>query len=339
MRDGGLAAFPDVTWHHLRTFARRLQSHYVARLQRHSRPHMVDARREAGPKCHDQTIGRHAGHCRHPDRASEHIVLFAQSDRRGNAGSGSGAIIMAGWGYLKSDVLSSLGKVALAVTGSLALTGCWVVTLPKVHYRLTVVVDTPEGRRSGSSVVEFRSDYTPDFPFPATASVTYNLRGEATPIRLPNGKYLFAVLKWTEADAAKPMLLESFADILPPRLHPVHDDADNRQVMAQIKALSKLRASRPVKPKYYPVFAWFDDIARPRTIHALPAHVGDVIMTGVKLSGMTLEITDLPVTHQVKRILSWLHRKDLGYLDPKIKTTGYFPEYRLLGSDDFVLGE
>jgi len=231
-------------------------------------------------------------------------------------------------------------RTTFVISGALTLGGCGSVVLPDVHYRLTVVVDTPEGRRSGSSVVSFESAYSPAIPGPEAKGVRFHLHGEATPIKLPNGNYLFAVLKWEQADAAKPMLLESFADLLPPQVSTSDGDIFNRRLMDQIRALSKLRATRPVKPEYYPVIAWFDDPTRPRTIHAKPARAGTAIVSGVTLRSMTLEITDAPVTWQIRSILPWLHREELGYLDPNIKgIKRTFPEYMLIGADNFLAGE
>lgn len=235
-------------------------------------------------------------------------------------------------------------KTVLAFAIGLTLTGCGLirlpVTMPDVHYRLTVVVDTPQGRRSGSSVVAFKSAYSPPSPFPQAEGVRYRLQGEATPVKLPDGRYIFAVLKWNRADAAKPMLLESFADLLPPQVSTSDGDKFDRRLMDQISALSKLRATRPVEPEYYPVLAWFDDPTRPSTIHAKPASAGTTIVTGVILRSMTLEITNAPVTWQIRSILPWLHRDELGYLDPNIKgIKRTFPEYMLIGADNFLVGK
>lgn len=163
----------------------------------------------------------------------------------------------------------ALRRAAAVLAGAIAITSC-ATTLPQVRYRLTVIVDTPEGRRSGGDVLELVSSYMPAFPSAEAQGIRFRVHGEAVPVELPGGRYIFAVMKWGHADDSMPMLIETFADLLPSRTPAVDTDEVNRQRMDQVRALAKIRARRPIKPEFYPVLVYFDDLARPETIHALP---------------------------------------------------------------------
>lgn len=236
--------------------------------------------------------------------------------------------------------LAIWARSLFGLSAALALAGCGS-SLPSIYYRLTVTVDTPEGRRSGSSVVEFHSNYSPAFPGPEAKGVKSRVSGEAAPVRLADGRYIFAVLRWDQIDGALPMLVASFADLVPPRSPTSDGDEINRQIMEQIRGLAKLRATRPVHPQHYPALAYFDDLSKPETIHTMSARPGGVIAPGVRLVNMTLEITDGPTTHQVRSILPWVGRRDLGYLDPEVRmnSTTQFPMYRRIGVGELVSNE
>lgn len=81
----------------------------------------------------------------------------------------------------------------LAVFAASALIGWWLThdPTPAYRYRLTVEVETPEGLRSGSSVIEVE---TSESSFPHS-TVNHRLRGEAVAVDLPGGRTLFALLR------------------------------------------------------------------------------------------------------------------------------------------------
>lgn len=58
--------------------------------------------------------------------------------------------------------------------------------------------------------------------------------------------------------------------------------------MAQIRGLSKLRATRPANPEHFPALVHFDDKIKPETIHVISARLGDVIAPGVRLVNISL---------------------------------------------------
>lgn len=62
-----------------------------------------------------------------------------------------------------------------------------------LRYRMTVTVDTPDGTRSGSSVLE--STITAGTRFGDASGIRYRMEGEAVTVPLPNGKVLFVLLR------------------------------------------------------------------------------------------------------------------------------------------------
>jgi len=161
------------------------------------------------------------------------------------------------------------------------------------------------------------------------------------PVALPGDRHVFAVLKWNVSDGALPMLLASYDDRLSHPDPALVGDAWHAQRMAEVRELAGLRGVRPVAPGHYPAIAWFDDIANPRTLHSVLAGPGDAVLPGVRLLGMTVEITDAPVTRQVRPLLPWLGKWDLGYLDAEVERPALddLPEYRHITQNAFSAGE
>lgn len=239
-----------------------------------------------------------------------------------------------------SHRISSGGWRAVVVLCAVALLGC-SKHLDTLHYRLTVIVDTPEGRRSGSSVVEVQPILGAGFPGPEASGVTIKVKGEATPVKLSEGRYLFAVLKWeTSVDAYLPMLQASYADVMPSGEPNFRSGNANQGKVDRISALAKAKGVRAVPEAHYPLLAYFEDLSDPRTIEPLkPDRLGQVV-PGAKLVGMTVEITRAPVTRQIREILPWLEQNRSGYFDPDVAghLADGLPPGRLLSYSHFILG-
>lgn len=88
-----------------------------------------------------------------------------------------------------------LDLFALAV-GVLLLGWCTIHDpTPTYRYRLTVEVETPEGLRTGSSVIEVDTRQTRFALNPSAAGVSERVRGEAVAVDLPGRRTLFALLR------------------------------------------------------------------------------------------------------------------------------------------------
>lgn len=66
---------------------------------------------------------------------------------------------------------------------------------PDYRYRLTVEVATPEGLKTGSSVIEVQQGMGRSTMGGYEPLVRYRIRGEATAVDLPGGKTLYALLR------------------------------------------------------------------------------------------------------------------------------------------------
>ena len=69
---------------------------------------------------------------------------------------------------------------------------------PTYRYRLTVEVETPEGLRTGSSVIEVQTDVASKLSISTPGQVRTRVRGESVAVDLPGGKTLFALLRSEE---------------------------------------------------------------------------------------------------------------------------------------------
>jgi hypothetical protein len=212
-----------------------------------------------------------------------------------------------------------------------------------LRYRLTVVVDTPQGVRTGSSVVEVKGALSPAFPGPEAGGARLHIRGEATPVKLADGRYLFAVFAWQpEPRRIFTMLTTPFGDQLPPRSP--DPSAFSKRMMEQFRALADAKGVRQVKPEDYPVIATFAEIANPYSIRIAPARNISSILPGYRVRLMTVEITNAPISNKIMRILPWLRKRNLGFLNPAIKKNQLatsqteFPEYQKITVDAFIAG-
>lgn len=168
----------------------------------------------------------------------------------------------------------------------LALSGCsqkW-----SWHQRLSLVVDTPAGPISASSVTRRSLRFTDGWFVPPEArGAASSYSGEAVVLEVAPGRYLFALL-----GAPNPF------EVFFPREAPV-------EVAPQLEVL---RETRAVPRRQYPTLVTFADVADPTTVARVdPDDLAASFGPGVALRGMTLEITDDPVTEGVvEGVLGWL---------------------------------
>lgn len=155
--------------------------------------------------------------------------------------------------------------------------------------KMTIVVNTPHGMRSGSSVVQVSALYG---HVPMTSSeVEYDVTGEATVIEVAEGRYVFALLGHDEERVAR-----TFRDVLP---------TSRRDWLPLI---SKVSGSRSVPFKELPTFVTFGNLQDPRSIKRLdPLNFTAVLGPGYSFRAATIEITSQPMTTgEVAKILPWM---------------------------------
>ena len=151
------------------------------------------------------------------------------------------------------------------------------------HQKMTVEVEVGDQRYAGSSVVEMNVFGHPEIPM-VHGVRNLKLKGEAIVVELPSHHYLFALLTYNAflaRDVFKDLIIEA-----------VHAPGER-----WAGALSRLRETRVIDPKQYPLLVTFTDITDPKTVQKVdPDNLAATFGPGVELKRITLEITDEPVT-------------------------------------------
>jgi hypothetical protein len=175
---------------------------------------------------------------------------------------------------------------------------------PDYRYRLTVEVETPEGLRTGSSVIEVQQTLVRAGGSPANQAVERRVRGEAAAVNLPGGKTLFALLESeNNVDWASYVFVylapqrkgESFAEQLDDVL-----EVKGKQVLPRMwppVAFLKERSA-------YPMLVTFNDLADPTSLAQVdPDDLAATFGGGVRLKRITVQLTDEPVTGGIEKLL------------------------------------
>lgn len=166
--------------------------------------------------------------------------------------------------------------------------GWWIEENWSWHQRLSLVVDTPSGPQTAANVVACEARRLGGaLVLPDARGFSVGCTGEAVVLEVAPGRYLFALL-----GAPNPF------EVFFPREAPV-------EVAPQLEALREVRA---VPRRQYPTLVTFGDVADPTTVARVdPDDLAASFGPGVALRGMTLEITDDPVTGGVvEGVLGWL---------------------------------
>lgn len=221
----------------------------------------------------------------------------------------------------------------------LLLAGCAFAedTAPDYRYRLTVEVDTPEGLKAGSSVIEVQQTLVRAGSSPAHQAVERRVRGEAVAVDLPGGKTMFALLR---SDNDIDWASRVFVLLAPKRKQTFEDSLDDVLEVKGEQALPRMWPAVSTIPERsaYPMLVTFGDLAKPASVAEVdPYDLAATFGEGVKLKRITVELTDDPVTTGIEERLGWV-RGHIGTLvyRPRDLPIGEMPlEHRLNGSDFF----
>lgn len=203
--------------------------------------------------------------------------------------------------------------------------------LPSYRYRLTVEVDTPEGMKSGSSVLKVDNWISPRFPGPEAGGPQAKVTGEAVAVDLGPRGALFALLRSGDVDWA---LGVAPAVLLPPRRP--GEGGDSAAWAERVRAVTRASGTREVPSDLYPMLVRFRDPADPMTVEKVdPANLAASFGPGVRLRRITIQITDDRVTRGIEERLPWLPALGGKYLSglssdggeaPLGLHTGYFTQ-------------
>ena len=164
--------------------------------------------------------------------------------------------------------------------------------------KLKVEVETPEGIKTGYSVVEVKWD---------KAGHGFNVRGDAVAVDLPKGQTLFVLLR-SPSSVDWAAYLHQIVKLESP-------SEDQAIYYSQIAANRTIWAVPRTKEYFgnkeshdnYPYFVRFKDIADPKSMEQVdPDDLAKTFGPGVKLKSFTLQMTDEPVTVGIEKRLGWI---------------------------------
>ncbi|TFI56472.1 hypothetical protein E2493_20030 [Sphingomonas parva] len=172
---------------------------------------------------------------------------------------------------------------------------------PSYRYELTVEIDTPEGLRKGSSVLEVHAQkefrLLPNFQGQSVLA-----EGEAVTVLLPKGEKLFALLG---GDARG----RGTAETIP--LAMLTDEERKTIPFVEVGGvLSAQKRQAVLRPEDYPQFVRFSDLSDPGTIEQInPADVAKLYGSGYAIRRIIAKTTSAPVSRRLERHLIWLPRR------------------------------
>ena len=203
---------------------------------------------------------------------------------------------------MRRSLLQLLGTGLLG----LALPACSSAedSAPDYRYRLTVEVETPDGLRTGSSVIEVRQLIGRSTMGGFNEQIFYKIRGEAVAVDLPGDRTLYALLRSGDD-------VEWAARVIP-FLAPNAGDENRLDDLLLLKGKKDLpRTWPPVgnlgERPAYPLLVTFGDEAEPTSVMLLdPDDLAATFGKGVKLKRITAQLTEDPVTSGIEGRLKWL---------------------------------
>jgi len=200
-------------------------------------------------------------------------------------------------------------QAAWLALAALMLPGCAVAEdvedrAPDYRYRLTVEVETPEGLRTGSSVIQVEQSIGRTTMDGFGEQVFLRIRGEAVAVDLPDGRTLYALLR-SGGD------VEWAARVIP-FLSPAAEDENPLDDLLLLEGKKELPRKWSAQGPFnnvsaYPMMVTFGDLTDPTSVTEVdPDDLAASFGAGVKLKRITVELTNDPVTTGIAERLGWL---------------------------------
>jgi hypothetical protein len=197
---------------------------------------------------------------------------------------------------------------------------------PTYRYRLTVEVDTPEGLKTGSSVIEVETRVAGKLAIPSPGAVSHRVRGEAVTIELGEAGTLFALLRSNADSDWASRVLFLLARTVP--FEETKGREENAAFDLRFNDMMTLKGPQPLPrhfrdlppkkgqasqtPTAYPILVRFADIVDPKTVELVdPDNLAASFGKGVKLRRITLERTEDAVTTGIQGRLPTPNEKGL----------------------------
>jgi len=210
---------------------------------------------------------------------------------------------------LRRGFLLGLSSVAFA------LAGCG--SRPRtVAYRFTLEVETPEGLRTGSNLLEVGISFN-DGPLGGIAqtALSVGVGGEATVVDLGPRGLLFCLLS-SDDDRERSLDQDAmFGAMFPQRAPPgvYADDLERTRALLRTpygRHVDQVNAEKPtvvVPIGRLPRLVRFRDLADPFSVETVdPLDLAATYGPGVRLVGATMTITEGKATWGIEKILPWV---------------------------------
>lgn len=227
----------------------------------------------------------------------------------------------------RRTALTLLAGGVAAATG-----GCSEMFPYKFRFRTTVEVDTPQGLRSGSGVMEISAAMA-TFKLPDSHAVDFRFKAETVAIDLPGGVLFMLVSGLPSARPFGALAIDTIAGGHPREQRLV-------DFVGELGRKESLGRSAAMATEDYPGFVHFRDIRNARTIDFVdPTDLSKTFGLGVKMRRILLTVVDEPITRGTTKRLpdfgpngfaAWDGNQNG---DPEPNTLKM-----LLGTDDFIQG-
>lgn len=202
-----------------------------------------------------------------------------------------------------SRLVVSIILVILSLTATTGIYWYYKTNFPTYswHQKITVKIETPEGIKTGSSVIKQAYAY---HGRTIGNAHEFLLRGEAPVVDLGNGRYVFALVT---ANGMEYAVFEALHKKL----------GFNRARYKEMAALIvRYKDKVNLSGRSAPMLVTFADVNDPMTVKQVdPKDLAASFGEGYSLKSIMLEITDAPMTKgRVEKVLGWLARLEGGYL-------------------------
>lgn len=194
---------------------------------------------------------------------------------------------------------------ALVAGGTALLAGCGSLSpAARYRFRMTVEVDTPQGLRTGSSVMQVSSSKTPGPLIGEEHPLTTGLVGEAVAVDVQPEQTLFALIGNLPNGGG---LEGEVTKLFEPNT--IGPDAFVESV-GRLGRPSQVGRTAVLPREHYPTFVRFRDLADPKSVEAAdPGNLAASFGPGVTLRRITVTITDDDVTTGIETRLGWLSKQ------------------------------
>jgi hypothetical protein len=229
----------------------------------------------------------------------------------------------------RRGVLGLLASVAAA-----PLSGC-LKPHETLRYRLTLEVRTPQGMKTGSSVLQNDAWGPSVIPLPGDIGGSGYI-GEAPMVDLGDGRLLFALLcgpDWQRDIFGIVSAVLSYPEL---KLGGPDDG-----LMQRMKRANETKPSAKLGRGQYPILVTFTDINEPKSVIEVASNdLAASFGAGYELAEITFQVVDqqTPLTTGIRQRLKWLGPHPETRLDQQVKTLNDRSLARTLFNGCFVSG-